>query len=140
MPLSEVNRWKKKRQRKKEKEQRNDLQNYSERVRNTAVLLFCLKKEKRKNLKRGHNKALLRIKKWEVGWWFSQHLRIWFFFLFTNECGKGVDTLQEKQDEKKKRQVLSEKIKKDAGHHTLKYVIPEARRRDCKNLSFTFAT
>ena len=50
MPLSEVNRWKKKRQRKKEKEQRNDLQNYSERVRNTAVLLFCLKKEKRKNL------------------------------------------------------------------------------------------
>ena len=90
MPLSEVNRWKKKRQRKKEKEQRNDLQNYSERVRNTAVLLFCLKKEKRKNLKRGHNKALLRIKKWEVGWWFSQHLRIWFFFLFTTECCKGV--------------------------------------------------
>ena len=89
MPLSEVNRWKKKRQRKKEKEQRNDLQNYSERVRNT-VLLFCLKKEKRKNLKNGHNKALLRIRKWEVGWWFSQHLRIWFFFLFTTECCKGV--------------------------------------------------
>lgn len=54
---------------------------------------------------------------------------------------KELDTLQEKQDEKKKRQVLSEKIKKEAGHHILKYVIPEARRRDCKkNLSFTFAT
>ena len=89
MPLSEVKGWKKKRQRKIEKEQRNDLQNYSERVRNT-VLLFCLKKKKRKNLKNGHNKALLRIRKWEVGWWFSQHLRIWFFFLFTTECCKGV--------------------------------------------------
>ena len=47
MPLSEVKGWKKKRQRKIEKEQRNDLQNYSERVRNT-VLLFCLKKEREK--------------------------------------------------------------------------------------------
>ena len=89
MPLSEVKGWKKKRQRKIEKEQRNDLQNYSERVRNT-VLLFCLKKEKRKNLKNGHNKALLRIRIWEIGWWFSQHLRIQFFFFFTIKCYKGV--------------------------------------------------
>eukprot|EP00794_Sanderia_malayensis_P010317 gene10317-11388_t len=43
-------------------------------------------------------------------------------------AARELNTLQEKQEEKKKRQVLPEKIKKEVAYHALKHGNPEARR------------
>ena len=45
---------------------------------------------------------------------------------------REMDTVQEEQDRKKKRQVLPEKVKKDVAYYAWKHENPEARRRASK--------
>ena len=86
-------------------------------------------------------KILFSIRKWELD---SRALSISVsgLSLFSQlSAAKELNLLQEKQEDKKKRQVLPEKIQKEVAYNALKHGILEARRWACKkNPGFIFVT
>ena len=105
-----------------------------------AVLLFCLRIERREEFKYGHNKLLPSIRKREVGWLCSQPLDTWLFFVFLTDCCQEVEHVTRKiRREKEVASIIREKLKKELAHHVWKYSIPEERRWASKKYqSFTF--